>query len=151
MYPMWIAAIFGAILSLLTLVWQPTGRSAYLATGSADVVANAMGMYHTAAESWAAKNPGASGYVSSASLSLPSTWRSVAGIQSYRSGEYLVTWYAGTASPATAVAVALEAKNAYEIGVGVASRGYVVSPRGSVLPVPSLVPEGAAVKVTKLY
>ncbi|GEM_PF-3412027 len=151
MYPLWMVSFLAALLALTGMVWEPMGRSDLRATGSADAVASALGMYHAAAESWAAQNPGATGYVTSGALSLPSTWRSIAGISSYKSGEYLATWYAGTAYPATSVALALSERTGYEVGVGVATRGWVAAPRGTVMPVPAPVPEGTAVKVTKLY
>ena len=151
MYPLWMAAFLAALLALTGMVWEPMGRSDLRSTGSADAVASALGMYHAAAEIWAAQTPGTTGDVPSHALALPLTWRSMGGIRSYRSGAYLATWYGGSAYPATAVSLALSKRTGYELGVGVATGGWVAAPRGTVMPVPSVVPEGAAVKVTKLY
>lgn len=150
MYPIFVAALMAAFLTFAVTIGQPGGRAEPTAIGTADAVAGSLGIYHTAAQSWAVQHVGNAGYVSSASLSLPATWRSRSDIYSYQSGGYLATWYTGTV-PAAAVVAALGDMEGNELGSGLSSGGSVLSRRGTYFPVPAAVPNGVPVKVTKLY
>jgi hypothetical protein len=95
---------------------------------------------------WARANPGFTGAVAQASLTIPGPWTAPSQVASLvgdtAAGPVAVTWYLGTEAPAAAMTDALVHLHAYAQDVGRTAGGVLVSPAGTFTSLPAGVPAG---------
>jgi hypothetical protein len=146
----WLAAFTSIVLSLLFNIVTDDQRPQNV---SVRVMAPSLLEHHHAAIDYARAYPIFTGSISTANLSFPAWYRSPGFWQSLVSSSGVVVTYSAIDFPPGRMGAFIDAliqTSAGSVGVGRSWGGYVQSVAGSIMPLPSEVPDGVAVAATKI-